>query len=112
MKRLFTAMLCFTLVMGDVNAQEITVESPNSRGFSGVKSINGEIVFTTWFGEKTETKGMANFVLKLYDKDLKEIKTTEIEVTKFSEMASSAFTGKYFMFIFWMHLRKHAQRLP
>jgi hypothetical protein len=33
---------------------------------------------------------MANFVLKLYDKDLKEIKTTEIEVTKFSEMASSA----------------------
>ena len=44
--------------------------------------------------------GMANFVLKLYDKDLKEIKTTEVEVTKFSEMASSAFTGKYFMFIF------------
>lgn len=106
MKRLFTAMLCFILVMGNVNAQEITIESPNSRGFSGVKSINGEIVFTTWFGEKTETKGMANFVLKLYDKDLKEIKTTDIEVTKFSEMASSAFTGKYFMFIFVDALKK------
>ena len=34
-------MLCFTLVMGNVNAQEITIESPNARGFSGVKSING-----------------------------------------------------------------------
>jgi len=103
LKKLFFLLLSFPAIL---SAQEVTIEAPNSRGFSGVKSINGEIVFTTWFGEKTETKGMANFVLKLYDKELNEIKTTEVEVTKFSEIASSAFTGKYFLFIFVDALKK------
>lgn len=90
-----------------VKSQEITLDMPNARGFSGVQSISNEIVFTTYFGEKTETKGMANFVLKLYDKDLNEIKTTDVEVTKFSEMAASAFTGKYFLFIFVDAMKKN-----
>ena len=106
-KHLLTITLLLISIINVTNAQEITIESPGARGFSGVKSINGEIVFTTWFGEKTETKGMANFVLKLYDKDLKEIKSTEVEVTKFSELASSAFTGKYFLFIFVDALKKN-----
>lgn len=89
-----------------MKSQEITLEMPNARGFSGVKSISSEIVFTTYFGEKTETKGMANFVLKLYDKELNEIKTTDVEVSKYSELASSAFTGKYFLFIFVDALKK------
>jgi hypothetical protein len=97
---LFLAPLC-------MKSQEITLEMPNSRGFSGVQSISNEIVFTTYFGEKTETKGMANFVLKLYDKDLNEIKTTDVEVTKFSELAASAFTGKYFLFIFVDAMKKN-----
>lgn len=88
-------------------AQEITIDMPNSRGFSGVQSIDSEIIFTTWFGEKTETKGMANFVLNIYDKELKEIKSTEIEVTKYSEITSAAFTGEYFLFIFVDMMKKN-----
>jgi len=104
-KTLVASMLLLTASIA--NAQEITLEMPNARGFSGVQSIANEIVFTTYFGEKTETKGMANFVLKLYDKDLNEIKTTDVEVTKFSELASSAFTGKYFLFIFVDAMKKN-----
>jgi len=100
-------LVCILSLSCIANAQEITIDAPNSRGFSGVKSINGEIVFTTWFGEKTENKGMANFILKLYDKELKEIKTTEIEVSKYSELASSSFTGKYFLFIFVDVMKKN-----
>jgi len=96
-------MLAFTSIW----AQEITIEMPNSRGFSGVRSIGSDIIFTTWFGEKTETKGMGSFVLKLYDKDLNEIKSTEIEVSKYSDMASSAFTGEYFLFIFVDIMKKN-----
>lgn len=107
MKQIKRTLLCLLIATQSIlSAQEVTIEAPNARGFSGVQNINGEIIFTTWFGEKTETKGMANFVLKLYDKDLKEIKTTEVEVTKFSEMASSSFTGKYFLFIFVDALKK------
>jgi hypothetical protein len=43
---------------------------------------------------------MANYVLSLYDKDMKLIKTTELEITKYSELAGSAFSGKYFLFVF------------
>jgi hypothetical protein len=101
---LFLLALCFAI---NLHAQEITIETPGIRSFSGVKSINGEIIFTSWFGEKTDNKGMANFVLKLYDKDLKEIKTTTIELTKYSELASYAFSGKYFLFIFVDALKKN-----
>jgi len=65
------------------------------------------VVFTSWFDEKTENKGMANFILKLYDKELKEIKTVTLELTKFSELASYAFTGKHFLFIFVDAMKKN-----
>ena len=107
MKRTTKLLLLLTMALPCfLSAQEITLDMPNARGFSGVKSISEQIVFTTYFGEKTENKGMANFVLKLYDKELNEIKTTEIEVSKYSELASSAFTGKYFLFIFVDALKK------
>lgn len=105
-KHILACLLFAASITSSLVGQEITIEAPTARGFSGVRSINGEVVFTTWFGDKTETKGMANFVLKLYDKDLKEIKTTEVEITKFSELASSAFTGKYFLFIFVDAMKK------
>jgi hypothetical protein len=99
--------LCIVLLFTAVRAQEITIETPGVRGFSGIRSINGSVAFTTWFGEKTETKGMANFVLKLWNADLQEIKSTEVEVSKFSELASSAFTGKYFLFVFVDAMKKN-----
>ena len=86
--------------------QETTLAIPTPRGFTGVRSIGNEIVYLSWFGEKTESKGMANFIIRIYNNKLEEIKTAEVEVSKFSELASSAFTGKYFMFIFVDGLKK------
>lgn len=81
-------------------AQEVTLEGLSARSFTGVKTINGEFYYTFYFGEKTENKGMANFVLAIYDQDLKPVKTTDIEISKNSQLAASAFNGKYFLFIF------------
>ncbi len=100
-------VLCLALLFTTVKAQEVTLETPGARGFSGIRSLNGSVAFTTWFGEKTETKGMANFVLKLWNAELEEIKSTEVEVSKFSELASSAFTGKYFLFVFVDAMKKN-----
>jgi hypothetical protein len=62
--------------------------------------MNGDYFYTFFFGEKTDNKGMANFILAIYDKDLKEIKKTEIEISKNSNLAASCFNGNAFMFIF------------
>ncbi len=92
------ALLCLSATF--TNAQKVTLEDVTTRSFSGVQSVNGQYYYTFYFGEKTETKGMANFVLALYDKDLTPVATKNIEVSKNSELAASAFSGKYFLFIF------------
>jgi hypothetical protein len=95
---LITAL--FALSAASVSAQKVTLENVSTRSFSGVQSINGQYYYTFYFGEKSETKGMANFVLALYDKDLTPIVTKNIEVSKNSELAASSFSGKYFLFMF------------
>ncbi len=97
----FTLALCAALMLAcGARAQEVTLEGLTDRGFTGARSINGEYYYTLYFGEKTENKGMANFVLALYDKDMQPVKTTNLEITKNSELAASSFSGKYFLFIF------------
>lgn len=82
-----------------VQAQQVTIEGLTSRGFSGVKSLNGEYYYTVYFAEKTENK-MANFLLTIYDKDLNLLKQGKIELSKNSKLAASGFNGKYFLFVF------------
>ena len=97
-----STILSFVLLLSTIllQAQEVTIEGVSARGFSGVKSINGEFYYTFYFGEKTDNKGMANFILAIYDQNLTSIKNTEIEISKNSELAASAFNGQYFLFIF------------
>src|SRR5690606_21940454 len=71
-----------------------------ARGFTGVKSIDGKFYYTFYFGEKTETKGMANFVLALYDANLAPVKTAEVEISKDSRLTASSFNGQHFLFMF------------
>ena len=98
-KMLFVLLAYVCLFSTQLGAQPTVVEGVSARSFSGVQG-NGQFFYTFYFGEKTEEKGMANFVLQLFDKDLKSIATKNIVVTKYSELAASAFTGKYFLFIF------------
>jgi hypothetical protein len=93
------ALLC--LCSTPALAQKVVLEDVTTRSFSGVRSVNnGEFYYTLYFGEKSETKGMANFVLAIYDKDLNPVTNKTIEVSKNSELAASAYSGKYFLFIF------------
>lgn len=97
----FTKILLAVMVIAAVTkGQKVTIEGLSARSFSGVKSINGQYYYTFYFGEKTENKGMANFVLALYDADLNPVKTAEIEISKDSRLAGSSFNGQYFLFRF------------
>lgn len=87
-------------------AQQVKLEGVSTRGFSGVKSIDGKFYYTFYFGEKSDDKGMANFVLQLYDKDLNAVASKNLEINKNSELAASCFSGKYFLFIFADALKK------
>jgi len=99
------ALLC--LCTSPVFAQKVVLEGVDTRSFAGVRSVNnGEFYYTLYFGEKSETKGMANFVLAIYDKDLAPVTNKTIEVSKNSELAASAYSGKYFLFIFADATRK------
>src|SRR3954469_11952602 len=93
------ALLC--LCATPAFSQKVVLEDVTTRSFTGVRSVNnGEFYYTLYFGEKSETKGMANFVLAIYDKDLNAVTNKTIEVSKNSELAASAYSGKYFLFIF------------
>lgn len=97
-KTLLVAILVLSAC--SVQAQEVTLEGVSARGFSGVKSIKGQYYYTFYFGEKSETKGMANFILALYNADLNPVKTAQIEISKDSRLTASSFNGKYFLFTF------------
>jgi len=92
----FLSAICFHVA----NSQTVTLNNVSSKGFDGVKSIPGKIYYTFYFGEKSETKGMGNFILELYDMDLKKINTATIELSKNSKLAGSCFSGQYFLFVF------------
>ena len=93
------ALVC--LCTSPAFSQKVVLEDVNTRSFAGVRSVNnGEFYYTLYFGEKSGTKGMANFILAIYDKDLNAVTNKTIEVSKNSELAASAYSGKYFLFIF------------
>ncbi len=96
------------LFIKNLSAQNITLEDVSSRSFSGVHVMEGKGYYTFYFGEKTETKGMANFVLELFDLNLNHTKTVTIEMTKFSELSGSAFSDNTFLFSFADQMKKTA----
>jgi hypothetical protein len=82
-------------------AQEVKIQDFSYRSFSGVKPLNNyQGYYLSYFGEKTENKGMANYIIEVYDANLKQAAKTTVEVTKYSEVVASAFDGTYFLFAF------------
>lgn len=53
MKQTLLSLLVFLCCAFATQAQEATLEGVSARGFSGVKTINGEFYYTFYFGEKT-----------------------------------------------------------
>ena len=100
------AIFIIALFTKNGSAQMVTLEDVSSRSFSGVNVMEGKGYYTFYFGEKTENKGMANFVLELFDLNLNRVKTVNIELTKTSELAASAFSDNTFLFSFADQMKK------
>ena len=103
MKRIFQTVAVATMLTCAVFsawAQEITLEDVSNRGFDGVHVQVGQGAYTFYFGEKSESKGMAFFWLEIFDLELNSINKVKIEISKNSKLASSTFTGSNFLFAF------------
>lgn len=97
-----TLALCASIVLSAfvMQAQEITLEDISNRSFDGVHVQEGQGAYTFYFGEKSESKGMAFFWLEIFDLELNRINKVKLEISKRSELASSTFTGSNFLFAF------------
>lgn len=108
MKKISISLLIslFTVV---VMAQTVQINGVRNKEFRGVKSIlQGDKPFgyyTFYVNEKAK-KGMIEFMLEIYDLDLKVIKKTTIQLTKNSMMMGGEFNGKDFMFLFVDYTKK------
>lgn len=100
LQHLFFLCLSFFSGLNFINAQSVSLTDIDSRGYNGVKSIPGKAFYFFHFGEKSATKGMANFTLELYDQSLNKISSIPIELSKSSELAGNCFNGQYFLFVF------------
>ncbi len=82
-------------------AQKSTISDINMKGFSGVKVIKeSKEVYFSYFDQKTENKGMANYVLYILDADLKQKTKSVFEVNKNADLVANSFNGKEYLFSF------------
>ena len=81
-------------------AQEVNLEGTTGRGYSGVHVMPGKGYYTCYFGEKSQTKGMANFKLLLYNLDLQPLSANDLEISKNSELLASSANQNALFFSF------------
>lgn len=82
-----------------LSAQQVQIDGVRPKEFRGVNPIPSKGYYTYYVNEKLG-KGMVEFALEIYDLDLKVIKKTSIEVTKYSSLQGSEFNGRDFLFLF------------
>lgn len=104
MKKLFLFILCFALVNLSFG-QTAEVRDVRKKEFRGVypilnKQTNQPKGYYTFYVNEKAGDGMVNFVIAIFDLDLKLIKQTPITISKRSEVDGSEFNGEDFMFIF------------
>jgi hypothetical protein len=102
----FTLLFIFLITIQtfgqNPTAQITDVRKKDFRGVRAIineKTLLTEGFYTFYVGEKVNSKE-ANFVLTIFDNDLKLISQSEILMDKKSEIQSSSYNGKDFLFIF------------
>ncbi|MBL4670329.1 MAG: hypothetical protein JKY30_13850 [Flavobacteriales bacterium] len=103
-------IIVFSLICAMAEAQSVQITGVRGREFRGVSSIldsknNAVGHYTFYVGEKVK-KGLVEFVLEIYDLDLKLIKKTPIQLPKNAIMQGGEFNGKDFMFMFFDYKKK------
>ncbi|MBW8050798.1 MAG: hypothetical protein FVQ77_10780 [Cytophagales bacterium] len=108
MKKLILLPVLFALLISNANlvsAQSAEIRDVRKREFRGVHAIvnkeTGEAAgYYTFYVNEKVGGGMINFVIAIYDLELKLIKQTPITISKRSTVDGSEFNGKDFMFVF------------
>jgi hypothetical protein len=98
---LFTFLLVFTISF----SQQVEINGVRASEFRGVQAIENKGYFTFYVNEKIG-KGMVEFMLEIYDLDLKLLKQTPIQITKHSTLIGGEFNGNDFLFGFADILKK------
>lgn len=99
MKKNFILLALLALVSTFAFAQTAQITGVSKKEFRGVKPILNKGYYTFYVNEKA-SKGMVEFMLEIYDLDLKMIKKTPILITKNSAMIGGEFNGRDFLFAF------------
>ena len=109
MKKTTTALVLIALFIFSgiklSQAQQAEIEGIRKKEFRGVFAIQNkqtekvEGYYTFYVNEKAG-KGMVNFIIAIFDIDMKMVKQTPITISKRSIVAGSEFNGKDFMFVF------------
>jgi hypothetical protein len=107
MKNLFL-LICFVVFSGMSYSgfgQSAEITDVRKREFRGVypimnKQTNMPRGYYTFYVNEKVGGGMTNFVIAMFDLDLKLIKQTPITITKRSNVDGSEFNGEDFLFVF------------
>jgi len=99
MKKLLLLFTICTLFCASLYAQTAEITGVRKNEFRGVRGIKNKGYYTFYINEKVG-KGMIEFMLEIYDLELKVIKKTPITITKHSRLLGGEFNGKDFLFLF------------
>ncbi len=100
MKKLLLSLMLASITLTTVKAQQVQIPDVRKNEFRGVQSIKDKGYYTYYVNEKLK-KGMSEFMIEIYDMDLKLVRKTPIEITKDSYLAGGEFNGKDFLFAFY-----------
>ncbi|MFH2141474.1 MAG: DUF6770 family protein [Bacteroidota bacterium] len=111
MKKQILLFLISTCLSGILLSQSAEITNVRKREFKGVYPIINSITneaqgYYTFYVNEKVGGGKINFIVAIYDIEMKLVKQTPITITKYSNVDGSEFNGKEFMFIFNDYVKK------
>ncbi|HCY23641.1 MAG TPA: hypothetical protein DHV29_09145 [Bacteroidales bacterium] len=105
MKKIFLLLIAGAFFCSSVFAQSVEVQNVRKREFRGVSPIRNVVTnevtgYYTFYVNEKIGDGMVNFIVDIFDKELKLIKETPITITKRSNVDGAEFNGNEFLFVF------------
>jgi hypothetical protein len=105
MKSILYLFIAFITTGPLVYGQSVEIRDVRKNEFRGVYPIINKMTkvpqgYYTFYVNEKEGAGMVNFIIAIYDLDLKLIKQTPISITKNSTVDGSEYNGEDFLFVF------------
>jgi hypothetical protein len=102
---LFLCVMTFIAATSAVNGQSVEIRDVRKNEFRGVYPIVNNMTketqgYYTFYVNEKIGGGMINFIIAIYDMNLKLIKQTPITITKHSSVDGSEYNGEDFLFVF------------